>query len=146
MYEKEEKILCTMKGNYDELDIPVERLDAAIQIGMMKARETTRPKWKPWLISVSMAAILILSLLTAIRVSPAFAGYVSILPGMEKIIERISTDKGLIDAINHNYMQKIGVTEEYDGLKITVDSLIVDEQQMMVFYSDCSLTPNDGWN
>lgn len=135
MYEKEEKKLRTIKQNYDELDIPVERLDNAIQLGMTKSRQTARHKWKPWLISVSMAAILILSLLTAIRVSPAVASYVSILPGMEKIIERISTDKGLIDAVNHNYIQEVGVTDEYEGLKVTVDSLIVDEQQMKVFYS-----------
>lgn len=135
MYEKEEKKLRTMKENYDGLSIPVERLDAAIQMGMMKAKQPARPKWKPWLLSVSMAAILILSLLTAIRVSPAFASYVSILPGMENIIERISTDKGLIDAVNHNHIQKIGMTDEYDGLKVTVDSLIVDKQQMKVFYS-----------
>lgn len=135
MYEKEEERLRTMKEDYDELDIPVERLDAAIQRGVMKAKQPAHPKRKPWLISISMAAILILSLLTAIRVSPAVASYVSILPGMEKIIERISTDKGLMDAVNHNHIQKIGVTDEYDGLKVTVDSIIVDKQQMKVFYS-----------
>nr|WP_263458232.1 DUF4179 domain-containing protein [Sutcliffiella rhizosphaerae] len=81
------------------------------------------------------ACIFFLILITSIRVSPALANYVSSLPGMERIVELVRFNKGILSAVENDYMQEIGVTTEFNGVKLTVDAIIVDNMQTLVFYT-----------
>ncbi|GAF66080.1 iron-siderophore ABC transporter iron-siderophore-binging protein [Bacillus sp. TS-2] len=168
MYEKEEKELAKAKESLDHIQVPTKKLDAAILTGFQRAKTETKEnsidtpkkavrKIRRWLIPSLAAAILMLSLVSSIRVSTAFAHYVAEIPGMEKIVELIRFDKGLISAVESDYLQEIGETQEKKGLSVTVDSVIVDETGMVLFYTieankkqsqfyveDFELTPADG--
>ncbi len=71
----------------------------------------------------------------SIRVSPVFASYVSQIPGLEKIVQLINYDKGLKLAVENEFMQPIGASDEHEGIKLTIDGIIIDESQMVVFYT-----------
>lgn len=67
--------------------------------------------------------------------SPAFADYISVIPGMEKVVELIRYDKGMMSAIENDYYQPIGTSEEKNGLKVTIDGVIADESGLVLFYT-----------
>ncbi|GHI01158.1 DUF4179 domain-containing protein [Neobacillus kokaensis] len=134
MYEKEEKQLKTL---YDNIQVPLDSLDEAIFTGFQKAKteEKRQFRGKKWVISVAAAAIFLVGFFTSIRISPAFADYISVIPGMEKIVNLIRTDKGRMLAIENDYYEKIGVSQEKSGLKFTIDGVIADESQLVLFYT-----------
>ncbi len=138
MFEKEENELKNLKEKYNNVDISLDEIDEAIQIGFQKAKETklvTKPKRKSKIWSIVAAAILLLGFLTSIRVSPTFADYLTNIPGMEKIVELIRDDKGLISAVENKYAQEINISQEKSGIKVTINSVIADEQGIVIFYT-----------
>ncbi|MFC5466459.1 DUF4179 domain-containing protein [Lederbergia graminis] len=135
MYEQEEKKLTDFKNRLDEVSIPSDALDDAVMAGFYKAKKKKRPPYKIWLLQCAAAAILIIGFLASVRHSPTFANYISSIPGMEKIVEMIRDDKGLLAAVENEYYQKIGVSQEKNGLKVTIDGVIADEKGMMIFYT-----------
>ncbi|WP_047984305.1 DUF4179 domain-containing protein [Ornithinibacillus californiensis] len=137
MFDKEEEKLKKFSRSLDKVPISADELDAAIMTGFLKAKEGRRRKRRSvkWGFSVALVAILLLVFVTSIRVSPAFAAYVSNIPGMEKIVEMISNNKGMMMAIENDYYQEIGAYVEKDGLRITIDGAIADEQGIVLFYS-----------
>ncbi|MFE8696623.1 DUF4179 domain-containing protein [Cytobacillus sp. FJAT-53684] len=137
MFEKEEKDLYQLKKVYDDQPFPVDKIDEAILSGFNKAKEEpevkNKPRQKTWLLSGLAAAVFIIGFLTSIRISPVFASYVSSIPGMEKLVELISDNKGLMLAVENEYVQEINATQEMNGLKVTLDSVIADEKGMVIF-------------
>lgn len=134
-FDKEEKQLESLKGAFTEFPIPTDRLDEAIIAGIKQGKQQ-RTKGILWKRSSLVAALLLILFTSFIRVSDTFAAYVTKIPGMEKFVELVRYDKGLSDAVEHEYMQSYeGLVAEHDGLKMTIDSFIVDEKQMFVFYT-----------
>ncbi|USK54438.1 DUF4179 domain-containing protein [Cytobacillus solani] len=137
MFEKEEKNLSELKKMYEDLPFPEDKIDEAILSGFKKAKEKpeviNKPRQKKWLLSGLIAAVFIIGFLTSIRVSPVFASYVSSIPGMEKLVELISDNKGLMLAVENEYVQEINTAQEKNGLKVTFDSVIADEKGMVIF-------------
>lgn len=132
MFEKEEKKLHELKKEYGNVEIPRD-IDDYIRSGIRKGKKITRPPF--WRIGMVAASILLIIFLTTIRVSPAFAHYVSTIPGMERIVELIRHNKGIMSAVENDYLQEVGITKEKDGVSLTIDAIIVDETQMLVFYT-----------
>ncbi len=87
------------------------------------------------MLSLAAAAILFIGFFTSVRLSPAFADYITVIPGMEKLVELIRFDKGKMMAIENDYYEEINVSEEKNGLTFTVDGVIADEESMVLFYS-----------
>jgi hypothetical protein len=137
MYEKEESQLTNYKNSYDNIEAPLELLDEAILNGFMKAKSEKRknPLMKKWVFSMGLAAIILLGFLSSIRLSPAFANYITVIPGMEKLVELIRNDKGKMLAVENDYYEKLGVSKEKDGLTVTIDGAITDENGLLLFYS-----------
>lgn len=135
MFDKEEVKLTEWKEQYDSINIPLEKINQAIDAGYKKGKIPTKKKRKTWKWPSIAAAILLIGFLTTIRVSPTFAEYISTVPGMEKIVELISNNKGLLAAIDNEYAQEIGVSQEKNGMNVTIDALIKDDTGMVIFYS-----------
>ncbi|MDF2858854.1 MAG: hypothetical protein K0Q87_4705 [Neobacillus sp.] len=140
MFEKEEEKLKNHKNSYDNINIPLELLDDAIMAGFQKAkveeqRKPRKPHAKKWMLSLAAAAVLFIGFFTSIRLSPAFADYITVIPGMEKLVELIRNDKGKMQAIHNDYYEKVNVSEEKNGMTFTVDGAIVDEDSMVIFYT-----------
>ncbi|QOV13187.1 DUF4179 domain-containing protein [Viridibacillus arvi] len=143
MYEKEEAKLHDMQKDLEKLSIPEDELTQAIQQGMQIAKSSERKKkrsFKRIAWSISIAALLFITLVTSIRVSPAFAKTVASIPGLERLVDLIQYDKGLQAIVDNEYYEAIGVSQTKDNIKVTIDGIIVDESGMVIFYTTESPT------
>lgn len=137
MYEKEEQKLNGFKERLEQTPLPLEAADGAILQGLERAKREklkTRAKRKRALWSLAAAALLILTLATTIRVSPAFANAVASIPGMEKFVELIQFDKGLEGIFENEYYQPVGESQTVGNATLTIDGVILDESGMNIFY------------
>lgn len=118
---------------FDDIQVP-DTIDAYVTRGLSKAlklkRRAVARKW-----TGIAAAVLLTVFVGAIRVSPVMASYVSKIPGLEYIVNLISTDKGLQAAVDNEFLQHVGVSCEKEGIVLTVKDIIVDKTRMLVFYS-----------
>lgn len=133
MYNREEEKLFQAKAELDNLDIPLDRLDEAI-IGGIKKGKLKKHKRNLWVRTFAAAAVFVIAFTAMLRVSDTFASFVSTIPGMEKLVELARHDKGLRAAIENEFVQKAGVSDEHDGLKVTLDYVVADEQMLVIFY------------
>ncbi|WP_059172395.1 DUF4179 domain-containing protein [Bacillus sp. FJAT-27445] len=142
MHSFEEEKLADYKRIVDGLPVPEDLLDAAILQGIEKARrEKKRAKQRMRsLFSIAAAAIILISFFASIRLSPAFAGYVSELPGFAKLVDLIQGDKGIIAALESEYDQEIGVSSTKDGVTFTITRAIADETGLVLFYTIDTVT------
>lgn len=140
MFEQEEKELNNYKQKIDEQPLP-PGLDDAIRSGIIKAkRAKNKRNYLKW--STLAAGILLVVLLTSVRVSPTVASFVSQFPGMKGIVELIHYDKGLSDAVENDYIVELNVSDVKNGLGFTIDGMIIDETQMILFYTIENFTNN----
>ncbi len=134
MFEKEEELLNESKERLERIPVPDELVTVAIQEGYLKARHKKRKRQRiSW--AVSIAAVLMLTFVTSIRVSPTFASAVANIPWLEPFVEMIQLDKGLEEAIENEYYESIGISQSKDGYTFTLDGVIVDETGAEIFYS-----------
>lgn len=134
MYEKEEEMLDISKKKLEQVAVPEKLVNNAIQQGILQAKAKKR-KRKKTLWAFSVAAILILTFVTSIRVSPAFASAVSTIPGMERFVHLIQFDKGMKAIVENDYYESIGITQVKDNITFTVDGIIIDETGAEIFYT-----------
>ncbi|MCZ8537461.1 DUF4179 domain-containing protein [Paenisporosarcina quisquiliarum] len=137
MYEKEEEKLDELRQQLEHVNIPTEMVDGAILQGFERAKREKVRKKKRRIRYFGMiaAALLLITMATSIRVSPAFANAVSAIPGLEKIVAMIHYDKGLTSAFENDYFQKINASQTKGDLTLTVDGVILDESGINVFYT-----------
>ncbi|MRG85294.1 DUF4179 domain-containing protein [Salinibacillus xinjiangensis] len=138
MYEKEEQNIRNYKEQIEKTSIPNEALDDAIMTGFQRAKGTKLKKKKrspKWIMSLTAAAILLVSFIGLVKGSPVFAQYITAIPGMEKIVELIRNDKGMMSAIEHDYYQEINVTKKHANRVVTLDGVIADQQGLVLFYT-----------
>lgn len=138
MYEQEEKKLRELKNKLEQEALPLEQADQMILAGIARAKadrskHKRRRKRITW--TVAMAALLVLTFVTSIRVSPAFANTIAAIPGMEPFVSLIQQDKGLQAIFNEDYFQEIGASQTVGDVTMTIDGVILDETGMNVYYT-----------
>lgn len=116
-----------------------EKIDAAIAKGIRQGQEAAkrrRIRARRRIGGTAAALALLLTCLLSIRVSPVFAAFVREIPGMEKFVDLInnSHDKGIQLAVDNDFVQPIGVSDEREGMKLTVQGIIADPSRMVLFY------------
>ncbi|MDU1847916.1 MAG: DUF4179 domain-containing protein [Niallia nealsonii] len=137
MYEEEEQRLSKLKEDLEKVKLPLEKADEAILKGFRKGKRDKRVlrKNRKSLIAIAIAAIIVISFVTSIRISPTFANVLSSIPGMEWMIGFVEQDKGLSAIIDNDYYQKVDASETIGDFTLTVDGVIMDESGMNVFYT-----------
>ena len=135
--EREEIRLRETSEELDHLSMPDDELDAAIMKGYLKGRKAKGRQigWRAWIYSGMAAAALLFGFVYLVNASPAFAAYVSKVPGMQVFVELINGDKGVRSAIVNEYIEPIGISQEKDGITVTFDAAIKDESGMVLFYT-----------
>ncbi|MCF6138414.1 DUF4179 domain-containing protein [Pseudalkalibacillus berkeleyi] len=111
-----------------------ERIDEYIKSGIQKGKRHKKIRSRAIVSTMSSIALIFL-LVTSIKVSPAFANTLKSIPGIESIIEMIEGDKGLEDAVVNDFIHEVNVSQTHEGIKVSVDRIIVDESRMILFYS-----------
>lgn len=134
MYEKEEEMLDKTKKRLEQVIVPDQLVNDAIQQGVLQAKAKKR-KRKKTLWTFSVAAILILTFVTSIRVSPAFASAISSIPGMERFVHLVQLDKGIKAIVENDYYEPIGKSQVKNNITFTVDGIIIDETGAEIFYT-----------
>ncbi|MEK5205660.1 DUF4179 domain-containing protein [Psychrobacillus sp. FSL H8-0510] len=139
MFEEEKKKLEQRKKSIYQVQVSKDKLYSAVQIGFEKEKKermlkrTKLIKRSSW--SVVIAAILLISFFTSISISPVFASKVASIPGMERIIALIQQDRGLIAAVENDFYQPLNLSQEKNGIMVTLDGVIADKKGIVVFYS-----------
>ncbi|AXI00604.1 DUF4179 domain-containing protein [Sporosarcina sp. PTS2304] len=138
MFEKEEQQLKQLKQRVDEQSLPLAEADEAIRKGIERAKQEKQQlhrRHKRIISSVAVVALLFITLITSIRVSPAFANTVASIPGLEKFVDLIAKDKGLDAVFKNDYYQEVNEKQTVGDLHLTVDGVIMDESGINVFYT-----------
>jgi len=133
MFEKEELKMMEVRKKYEDIPVP-DVVDQYIWSGIRKARKSRKKKMATLIPSLAVTMALLISVLS-IRISPAFASFVSQIPGFEKIVELIQGDKGLKSALENEYYQPVGKEVTKGGITFRVDHIIIDEYQLILLYS-----------
>ncbi|MCM3758577.1 DUF4179 domain-containing protein [Sporosarcina aquimarina] len=138
MYEREEEKLRQLKSQLEQQSLPLDEADQMIRSGIAKAKadrskKNRRRKRIMW--SAALSAILVLTFVTSIRVSTAFANTIASIPGMEPFVAMIQQDKGLQAIFKEDYYQKIGASQTVGDVTMTIDGVILDETGMNVYYT-----------
>ncbi|MTI47509.1 MAG: DUF4179 domain-containing protein [Firmicutes bacterium] len=132
MYNEEDK-LREMKSSYNDTEIP-DNIEDYISKGMDRGKNYKRKKTIKKVVGYAAGLLLVICLIS-IRISPTFASIMSSIPGVEYIVKLINYDKGLKLAVEKEFFQHVGVSDEHEGLVFTVEDIIVDESRMIVFFS-----------
>lgn len=134
-FTKEEEELEKSKSAYSQITIADKKSDLAILEGIRRANALKVKKKRLLPIKILLAAsILMLVFITSVRISDTVAAYASNIPGLEKAVELIRNDKGLLAAAENEHIQKVNFSDEHEGFKVTVDSVIHDESNLIVFF------------
>lgn len=125
--------------NNENITIP-KHIDNYILNGIKKAKRKRKSKLIKN-ISVIAASLLMISFIITVRISPSFAELMINVPVLKDVVkliykeELVKDDKGLQLAIENEFMQHIGASDEHEDLVFTVEDIIVDEMKMIIFYS-----------
>lgn len=116
-----------------------ERFEAAVTAGIRQGQMELNRRQKQFrrrFAGAIAAGIMLFACLFTIKVSPVFAALIRDIPGLEKFVDLINntSDKGIKLAVDNDFIQPVGVTEEHDGMKFTVQGIIADDSRMVVFY------------
>src|SRR5690625_4085397 len=102
-------------------------IDDHILTGFQRAKKKTRnPIKRNWLIVAAIVAFVLV-------------GFASTL----KIMDVIKDNKGLMDAVDQDYYETLNLSSEtIDGVTITIDGVIKDTSELVVFYTIDSEEPH----
>lgn len=121
------------KEAYISIEVP-KNLEQDILEGLAKAR-VEKKKLTHRRIN-SIAAILVVILMCVILVnSPALAGQLKNIPAFKYILEIIHWDKGMEEAFEQGYFQELGMSQNHEGITLTLDKLVADEKNLFIFYT-----------
>ncbi|WP_164779702.1 DUF4179 domain-containing protein [Paenibacillus kobensis] len=112
-------------------------LQEAIRKGLKQGRRMGRRKArKRYGYGMAAGLLGIFLLMTAFtRVSPAFAAMLEEIPILHKYVDLISTDSSLRLAVENEFLQPVGVSDEHNGKKMTIPFIMTDGQRLVLFYS-----------
>ena len=78
-----------------------------------------------------------------VNTAPAFAVSCGDIPVLKEIAAAVAWSPSLKQAIIHDYVQYVGQRQTADGVTVTLESVIADARQLVVFYRAEGL---DGWH
>ncbi|MEH7391162.1 DUF4179 domain-containing protein [Bacillus sp. JJ1503] len=135
MFEKEEKELEKSRDFYNEIVFSDDFANAAILEGIQRAkREKLRGRKTRPVKILLVASILAISFITTVNVSETMADYMRNIPGMSQVIDFVRNDKGLMATVENDYIQKVDTSDKIGDIEITLDSVIYDEKNLILFY------------
>ncbi|TYR77637.1 DUF4179 domain-containing protein [Rossellomorea vietnamensis] len=134
MPNREEERLKELKLKINEREYPERAIDEAIRMGIQKANRSKKPSYL-WKTALAASLIFLVLFISSLRVSETFASYVSNIPGMEQIVEMVRQDKGMVSVIDNDFVQEVNNSAAHQGITITLNSFIADQEQLVLFYN-----------
>lgn len=124
-YFEEEKL------EYENINIP-EELDFMITKTLKEGREKRKRRIIYKYTSGIVASFLTFVLL--VNIFPKVAYAASLIPGIDKLVEFVTFDKGFNNAIDEGLTKNLNYVKEKDGVKLIVNGLAGDYKRLWVDY------------
>lgn len=86
-------------------------------------------------IPVSAAAAVCACFVLLVNVSGPFAQACSGIPVLKDLAQAVSFNPSLSAAVEHDWVQPIGLTRSANGAEMRIESVIVDQKQLNIFYT-----------
>ena len=119
-------------------------LDTSVRRAVQRAK---RRRWKRPLSALGSLAGVCAAFVLMVNASPAFAVSCGSIPILKEIAAAVAWSPSLKSAIEHDFVQYIGQSQTVDGVTLTLESVIADAQQMVVFYrTDFPAGEDDLWH
>ena len=115
-----------------ELNQPPAALEGAAL--RARARAKRRRAGKRWGISLGSAAGVCAAFVLAVNALPTFALACGKIPVLRELAAAVAVSPSLSAAVEHDYVQYIGQSQTAGGITLTLEYVIFDQQQMVVFY------------
>ena len=117
----------------DIIEIPSD-IDNYIDLGTTKGKKSLKYNHRNKLIASTLGVFLSVFVLS-INLSPTFADIVIQIPGMDYIVKFVKWDKGVQLAFENDYYQTIELSDSHDDLTLTVKNIVIDYDQLKLYYS-----------
>ena len=114
------------------INIPKDKLHKGRIDALAKVKKEGRRK-KQWQ-AITAVAIVFLSFLLSVRVSPTIASYAAKIPGLSVIVELVQENEGIKDAIDNEYYEEFGILVQDKDVTVTLQGAIIDEYGIMLMY------------
>lgn len=121
------------------MHIPKDKLRQG-RIDALNQYKKHRRRKKQWL-TLAAAAVIFLSFLLSVRVSPTIASYAAKIPGLSVIVQLVQENEGIKDAIDNDYYEELSILKHQKDLTITLHGAIIDEYGIMLMYDFDYPTP-----
>lgn len=99
-----------------------------------RARARRRRAGKRWGLSLGSAAGVCAAFVLAVNTLPTFALACGKVPVLRELAAAVALSPSLSAAVEHDYVQYIGQSQSAGGITLTLEYVIFDQQQMVVFY------------
>ena len=114
-----------------QLNQPPSQLNGCVTRAVKRAK---RRRWRRPASALGSLAGVCAAFVLMVNASPAFALSCGSIPVLKEIAAAVAFSPSLKSAIQHDYIQYVGQRQTVDGVTVTLESVIADAQQMVVFY------------
>ncbi|MFE3574513.1 DUF4179 domain-containing protein [Lysinibacillus sp. NPDC059133] len=121
-----------IKEVINNIDVPVEKLDQAIEKGMRPEKQKSKKVWKTAIVSSIASVALILG---SGFISPKMANVLADVPLIGFMYNIVEYDKGLQTALSDENKVKLNKTVTSNGIAITVEEIVYDGTRLNVIFS-----------
>ncbi|MFC9540324.1 DUF4179 domain-containing protein [Lysinibacillus sp. NPDC056959] len=121
-----------IKEAINNIDVPLEKLDQAIEKGMRSEMKKSKKGWRTAIVSVVASVVLILG---SGFISPQMANVLADMPLIGFMYNIVEQDEGLQTALSDDNKVKLNKTVTSNGIAITVEEIVYDGARLNVIFS-----------
>lgn len=125
--EEYQQLLTELQQTPAELSYTVQRAQARLR----KRKQVRRFLGVP----LSSAAAFLVCFILLVNLVPTFAIACSRVPFLRELVRAVAWSPSLSAAVEHDYAQLIGQEQTANGVTARVEYVIVDQKQLVIFYS-----------
>lgn len=123
------------------------------QLNGTARRARARQRGRRWGASLASLAGVCAAFVLAVNWLPTFARACAGVPFLRELVAAVAFSPSLSEAVAHDYAQLVDQSRTVDGVTVTVEYVVADAQQMVVFYRtsgevdwevDCDLEDEEG--
>ena len=116
-----------------ELETTPPALDTAVERALKRHRAAR--KRRLWGIPAGSLAACFLLFVGLVNAFPTFAAACEDVPVLGALAEAVRFSPSLSAAVEHDYVQPVGKSQTKNGITATVESIIVDQKQLNIFFT-----------
>ena len=116
-----------------ELETTPPAVDTAVERALKRHRAAR--KRRLWGIPVGSLAACFALFVGLVNAFPTFAAACEDVPVLGALAEAVRFSPSLSAAVEHDYVQPVGQSQTKNGITATVESIIVDQKQVNIFFT-----------